>query len=121
MGLTTAGATLCAAALLNGNYTVRLHNGDPGTAGTANVLTEANGYSHQTSQAFSNSGGTSDNDAEINFGTATAQIASVSGVTILSGATVIVTDTLDTTRTFEIGDEMRFSAGALSVTIAENA
>lgn len=121
MGLTTAGANAAITGVLSGNYTVRLHNGDPGTDGTANILTEANGYSHQTTQAFSASGGTSDNDSEINFGTATAQIASVSGVTILSGATVYVTDTLDTTRTFEIGDEMRFSAGALSVTIAENA
>lgn len=50
---------------------VHLHTGDPGIAGTANVLTPGNGYAHPTGVAFSVVGTDVENDASVALGVRT--------------------------------------------------
>lgn len=50
---------------------LRMHTGDPGAAGTSNLVTPGNGYAHLTGVAFSVNSGYIDNDAPLVLGVRT--------------------------------------------------
>ena len=50
---------------------IHMHTGDPGTDGTANVLTPGDGYAHLTGVATTVTDNVMDNDAQLTLGTRT--------------------------------------------------
>lgn len=97
---------------------VKLHTGAPGTAAAANAATET---TRADGGAFSASvAGASDNDAAINW-TSVSTSETITDFSVWDAVTAgspLLIGALGTSRALTAGQDARFSAGALAVTLA---
>lgn len=117
--LTNYGENAAVDALLGtGTFYIALHTADPGETGASNELTVANGYARQ-SATFTVSGDTADNDAQVQFGPATADQGTVTHFSIWDAATAgncIAKSALTTSRAWPSGT-LTFAAAAITLTL----
>ena len=96
---------------------IHLHTGDPGAAGTANVLTPGNGYSHPTGVAFSVVGSDVENDSAVALGVRTGGgdvTLTHFSVWLSDGTTLRATGALTSSYSYEVGETPpNFAPGAL--------
>lgn len=118
--LTTYGENKAATDLLGtGTFYIALHSADPTETGAVAELAAANGYARQ-SATFTIVGDTADNDAQVQFGPATADQGTVTHFTIWDAVTAgncLVYSPLDASRAWSSGT-LTFAAGAITVTFA---
>lgn len=107
---------------------IALHDADPTESGDANELDASTlSYERQsvsTSGGFTRSGSTSENANEIGFGTAAENWGTVTHFSIWDGPgstadgdNPLYAAALDTQKTVEQNDEVRFNAGDLQITM----
>ena len=118
-GLSAAGETAVLAPLTAVAY-VSLHTADPGNAGGSEISGGA--YARQGPVTFANAGNNptvASNSAIVTFPAATAPWGSIGffGVwTALTGGTYQGSGAIATPKTVNTGDNVRFGAGALTIT-----
>lgn len=100
-----------------GSFQVRLHTADPGETCAANELAVANGYTRQT-VTFTVVASTADNDAQAQFGPATADQGTVTHFSVFdgTGTNCIFKDALTASRAWPSGT-LTIAAGALTLTL----
>ena len=119
-GLSSSGEATVLGSILTNCY-VSLHNADPGNAGSSELTGGA--YARQGPTSFTNSGGnptTGANTSIITYPVATAAFGSVPYFGIwdaASGGNFKGSGALTPPATINIGDQARFLAGALTVTV----
>lgn len=91
---------------------VHLFTAAPSDAGGGTEVTGGS-YAAQDITLVNNGDGTAENDAEIDFGTATADWGTVTHVAIKDGANFLFWGALDTSKLIELGDGAKFAAGEL--------
>lgn len=118
-GLSPAGETAVLASILGSPY-ISLHTSDPGTAGASEVTGDP-AYARQ-SASFTNAGSNptvASNAAVVSFAAATANWGTVFYFGIwsaASGGTFRGSGAITAPKPINIGDQMRFLTGALTVT-----
>lgn len=118
--LTNYGENLAVDALVGtGTFHVALHTADPGETGATSELTVANGYSRQ-SATFTVTDDSADNDAQIQFGPATADQGTITHFSVWDASTsgnCLFKSSLTTSRAWASGT-LTFAAGALTLTMS---
>jgi hypothetical protein len=118
-GLSPSGETTVLASILTTAY-VSLHSADPGTTGASEISGGA--YARQGPVAFTNAGNeptVASNSAIISFPTATAAWGTIGWFGMWTAATAGTYNgggALSASKPVNAGDQVRFLAGALTVT-----
>jgi hypothetical protein len=119
-GLSPSGETTVLASILTTAY-VSLHTADPGLTGTSEI--SGNAYARQGPVAFTNAGSeptVASNSAIVSYPTATAAWGTIGWFGLWSAAsagTYQGSGALTASKAVNSGDQVRFLAGALTVSV----
>jgi hypothetical protein len=120
VGLSPSGETAVLASILTTAY-VSLHTADPGTTGASEIA--GNAYARQGPVAFTNAGNEptiASNSAIVSYPTATAAWGTIGWFGLWSAVTAGTfqgSGALTASKAVNSGDQVRFLAGALTVTV----
>lgn len=103
---------MAAALLGSGAFTVHLHTGNPGTAGTANEVTAAD-YAAKSATWTVAANGDASNTAAVDFGISSSSWGTVTYYSVRKGANVLWYNTINPSRNITSGTPVSIPLGEI--------